>query len=215
MTSKHVDPSNTSSRISKKRIAYTVAAGAAAGAMSGTADAEVIYSGIQDISISQFGALNLNLDGDAYSDVLLKNYVFGGNYQGLTVNYIPGKAVGFNAGFNYTSALAAGTLIDAAATSTGSFAQSMAYANNPNSQFDNVTDAYIGLEFPIAGQSHFGWIRVSINNAAATFIVHDWGYESDPGVGIAAGATPEPGTLGMLAAGAAGLACMRRRKNSA
>ncbi len=199
----------------QKRIAYTVAASAAAGAMASSADAEVIYSGVQDLSVAQFTATDLDIDGDGTGDVLLKNYVFGGNYQGLTVNYFPGKAAGFTTGLNYTSALAEGTLIDAAATASGNFAQSMAYANNPDSQFDNATNAYIGLEFPISGPNHFGWIRVSIDNAAGTFVIHDWGYESTPGVGIEAGATPEPGTLGMLAAGAAGLACMRRRKNAA
>ena len=43
--------------------------------------------------------------------------------------------------------------------------------------------------------------------------VKDWAYE-DSGGPIHAGAIPEPGTLGMLALGAAGLAVWRRRRAS-
>ena len=57
-------------------------------------------------------------------------------------------------------------------------------------QFNNVTNAYIGFAFPINSVNHFAWMRVSINNAAKTFLVRDWAYESRPGVAIHAGALP-------------------------
>lgn len=100
-------------------------------------------------------------------------------------------------------------------TAGPSFAGSMAYGNNPNSQFDSVTDAYIGLSFPINAVNHYGWIRVDVDNAAGTFLIKDWAYESVPGAGITAGAIPEPSTLGLLAAGALGVSALRRRKASA
>ena len=205
-------------------VSYSLAAAAGLGAVAADADAEIVYSGIQDISIDQFSSLNLNLDGDAYADILLKNYVFGGgNYQGLYVNYFPGKVVGFNAGLSYASALQAGDMIDSAATANGVFIASMAYgSNNPNAEFNSVTNAYIGLEFagigvgsvPEGAQTLFGWIRVSIDNDAGTFIVHDWAYNNVNGEGIQAGAVPAPGTLAFLAAGAAGLQTLRRRRNA-
>lgn len=197
-----------------KRAAYSVAAGAAA-MTAASAEAEVRYSGVQDISIAQFSAQDLNLDGDAYTDILLKNYVFGANYQGATVNFYPGKVVGFNTGINYATALSFGDTIDAGATAGGPFAVSLAYPNNPNSEFDNATGAYIGLEFPINATSHFGWVRVTIDNAAGTFVINDWAYNDTPGEGLFAGQVPEPGTLGLLAAGAAGLAAVRRRRKDA
>ncbi|MEO0529615.1 MAG: PEP-CTERM sorting domain-containing protein [Planctomycetota bacterium] len=204
--------SRTAANSTARKAAYSLAAGAAAGMGAAEADAQIIYSGVQDLSIAQFNSQDLNLDGDAYNDILLKNYVFGGNYQGATVNFAPGKVVGFTTGLSYASALAAGDLIDATTTAGGPFAVSLAYANNPDSQFDNVDGAFIGLEFPINATSHFGWVRVSIDNAAGTFVINDWAYNATPGEGLLAGQIPEPGTLGLLAAGAAGVAAMRKRR---
>ncbi|MCA9235174.1 MAG: PEP-CTERM sorting domain-containing protein [Planctomycetales bacterium] len=250
--------------------AYTMAAAAATGAID--AQAEVIYSGPQDIAIGQFASQELNLDGDAYNDILLKNYIFdGGNYQGATVDFAPGQLVGFSAnGIVYASALSPGSVIDG--TTVGpSFYGSMAYgANNPNGEFDNAVGAFLGLSFPINATNHYGWVRVTIDNAAGTFVINDWAYEDQQGVGIQAGDTgvqpilgdfnddqrvdgadflewqrgvgtlynaadladwqanfgtlpgsaapaahtvPEPGTLGLLAAGAAGVSLLRRRRS--
>jgi len=196
------------------RAAYSLAAGAAAAAAL-NAGAAIVYSGVQDISINQFNSLNLNLDGDAYSDLLLKNYVFGGgNYQGATVNFFPGKLVSFSAnGFAYASALSAGFTVDASSVGP-SFFGSMAYgAANPNAQFNSASNAYLGLSFASGANVFYGWVRVSIDNAAGTFVVHDWAYENS-GAGIQTGAVPAPGALGLLAAGASGLGLLRSRKRS-
>lgn len=197
------------------RVAYVAAAGAVAAA--GTAHAGIIYSGEQNLSIAQFTSLNLNLDGDAYGDLLLKNYVFGGgNYQGATVNFFPGKLVSFNAGpngFAYVSALNAGFVINSSSVGP-SFTGSMAYGSaNPNAQFNTASSSFLGLSFAGASGTLYGWVRVSVNNAAGTFVVHDWAYDST-GAGIAAGAIPAPGTLGLLAVGASGLGLLRGRKRA-
>lgn len=203
----------------KRRFAYSLAAGAAAGAAgvgAPEAQAEIVYSGPYPINIYQFGFLNLDLDQyGASPDVKLKNYVFGGNYMGATVNYAPGQLVGFNAGLSYVSALSAGDLIDAS-TVGPSFTGSMAYgAANPNAEFNNAADAYIGLSFPSGPNLFYGWIRVAVDQAAGTFQVKDWAYNNVSGAGIRAGQIPEPTTLGMLAAGSVGLLAMRRRKQAA
>jgi len=195
------------------RVAYASAAAAAAAA---GAQADIVYSGTQNISIAQFSSLNLNLDNDAYGDVTLKNYVFGGtNYQGATVNFAPGKLVSFTAGGrSYVSALSAGFAINASSVGP-SFFGSMAYGNfNPNAQFRNASNAFLGLSFASGSNTFYGWVRVSVNNAAGTFTVHDWAYENS-GAGIAAGAIPAPGALGLFAAGASGLGLLRGRKRAA
>lgn len=198
---------------SSARMAYSLAAGAAAAAAVNASGA-IVYSGVQDIAISQFSALNLNIDGDAYGDLLLKNYVFGGNYQGATVNFFPGKLVSFNAGgLAYVSALAAGFTVDASSVGPNFFG-SMAYGGaNPNAQFNNASNAYLGLSFASGSNLYYGWVRVSLNNAAGSFVVHDWAYENS-GAGIQTGAIPAPGALGLLAAGASGLGFLRGRKRS-
>ena len=195
----------------KRRAAYSLAAMAAAG----STEAAVIYSGTQNISIAQFNSLNLDINGDATGDLLLKNYVFGGgNYQGATVNFIPGKMVTFTSGIAYVSALNAGFTVDTSAL--GNFTGSMAYgAANPNAQFNSASGKFIGLQFPTGANNYNAWVRVDVNNTAGSFNVVDWAYENVPGVGIVTGVVPEPvSSLGLLAAGAAGVAALRRRRAS-
>lgn len=83
-------------------------------------------------------------------------------------------------------------------------------------------DGLAGVQFQIGGQTHYGWIRLHLGVGAETGLpneltVRDWAYESIPDTAIAAGAiVPEPSTfgLGRLAAGAAGIAALRRRKTT-
>ena len=181
------------------RSAYSLAAAAAAGTVASQADAAVRYSGVQDLVIEQFNAQNLSIDGDAYGDILLKNYVFnGGNYQGALVSYSPGRLVATRpTGLTYASALEEGFSIDATSVSPYYFLGSMAYGfSNPNAEFNNANGAFLGLSFPITvdevEQLYYGWVRVTIDNDAGTFVINDWAFNDEPGVGILAGEMPGP-----------------------
>ena len=57
---------------------------------------------------------------------------------------------------------------------------------------------YLGLNFALEDGTHFGWISVARNSVELE--AYAWGYETEPWVGISG---PEPGTLLMLAVGAA------------
>lgn len=193
---------------------YSIAAAASALAVGLPAGATVIYPGEQNILIEPGTFLNLDLNADGNTDISLRNYLFPqGPYQGAFVPFTPGRVVGFTDGLSYASVLSEGDVIDADTTSGGPFQASLAFgAGNPNAEFNDVEGGFLGLAFAIGSDVHFGWVRVDIDNANAVFNVVDFAYESVAGVGITAGAIPEPSTLGLLAAGAAGLAARRRRR---
>lgn len=174
----------------RRRAGYALAAGVAAAGTTTEADAAVFYSGLQEISIGQGFKQNLQINDDEYNDLVLRNYVFSnGNYQGGTVPFEPGAVAGFSMnGLNYATALNAGEVIDQ--STLGGFAFSLALGTaNPNAQFKNAVNKYIGFAFPI-GQTdlYYAWVRVSIDNAAGTFVIHDWAWENETGVPIVAGA---------------------------
>ena len=107
MSKKNRQSHNSSRASIKRRVAYSLAAGAAAGAAS-QARAAIVYSGLQNINVGQFGSQTLDLNLDTQPDIKLENYVFGGgNYQGALASTSPGKLVGFTSGFSYASALSA------------------------------------------------------------------------------------------------------------
>jgi hypothetical protein len=177
---------------SRHRLArYALAAGVTAAATATEANSAVFYSGLQDIVVQQgLEALKLKVNGDEYEDIILRNYVFtNGNYQGGTIPFAPGAVSGFSMnGLNYATALNAGEVIDQ--STLGGFAFSLALGNaNPNAQFKNAVNKYIGFAFPIGPTDlYYAWMRVSIDNAAGTFTVHDWAWENETGSPIIAGA---------------------------
>lgn len=267
------------------KTAYKVAAGAAAAALGGAdASAEIQYLNIGvSISPENYQTVEINgADPNGYNpnpvpwDIQLKNYYFTqgqtGPYQGIFLRYYPSRFVGFfTNGLHYVSALTAGTYIDSSDVGNG-FQGVLAFGANPNSEFDDVEDAYFGFSFaedpnlsPPSRQTLMGWMRVTIDNANGVFIVKDAAFQDDPNLGITIGDTgaltpgdlnadgrvdatdflefqrgagtiynfvnlegfeqnygtplvaatqgvPEPGTLGLLAAGSLGLTCLRHRR---
>lgn len=74
-------------------------------------------------------------------------------------------------------------------------------------------DTYLGVRLALDGATHYGWIGLRALSSR-TYSPFAWGYETDAGVGVAAGApVPAPGVLGLIAFGAAGaLSRPKRRK---
>jgi hypothetical protein len=86
---------------------------------------------------------------------------------------------------------------------------------------DCANPGFAGVRFErSAATSHFAWIRLRVTNDADDRPVRitaiDWAYESEPEAAIAAGAgaasVPEPGSLALLAGGAASILAWRRRQ---
>jgi hypothetical protein len=91
----------------------------------------------------------------------------------------------------------------------------------PVSEFFKL-ESYIGLEFEIDGQTHYGWLSVELELGDYELDDYPWwarpsgsritgfAYETEARVPIIAGAIPEPGNPLLLAMGIGAL-CLRRR----
>ena len=82
--------------------------------------------------------------------------------------------------------------------------------NNTYTNFAPGERAYMGVRFSGVDGWHYGWIGVTYS--AHAFSAFAWGYETAPGVPIAAGA-PAPGTVAALAFGAAAISSRKRRQD--
>lgn len=75
-------------------------------------------------------------------------------------------------------------------------------------------DAFVGVRFEANDGLHYGWVRVSV-----PFIgvnggwIHEWAYETRPGIPISAGAVPEPSTWALLIGGGVLIVWFRRKRN--
>ena len=107
----------------------------------------------------------------------------------------------------YAIGVDAGELIPTGAPFAGS--ADIYYAGY--SELPEGTVTYLGNRLDLGYGFQYGWIGVvRTGRVLDTFA---WGYETDPGVPIEAGAIPEPGTLAMLALGATALLGRRRRRS--
>ena len=89
----------------------------------------------------------------------------------------------------------------------------MAFSSfNGNSQFLSTGIGFLGFQFNGGGGVQYGWARVDMSGSPInSFTIVDYAYASIDQQ-IKAGQIAEPGSLGLLAAGAAGLAISRRRR---
>jgi hypothetical protein len=119
---------------------------------------------------------------------------------------------GFSAsGYRYVNKVPAGSAISSlafpfAAGVFGTMAFNVGYGND---RFLAAGEAFIGVKFDT---NRYGWIRLNMTGAPLNaFTIVDFAY-AGAGETIKAGQMPEPGSLGLLALGAGGLATWRRRK---
>lgn len=90
-------------------------------------------------------------------------------------------------------------------------------AGGPNGSVTPGTFAFVGFRFTAADGVHFGYVRLAVNAGIIDFDnvgAMRAAYESTPNTAITTGAVPEPGTMALLALGAAGVlgAVVKRRR---
>ena len=218
--------------------AYALAAGAVGAGLFGAArpaKADIIYTPA-DTSLTN-GRLFIDLNHDGINDFAVNDYIVVGKDRRLFATGLGGRngalAYAFGASYGFR-ALEAGYVIGR----RGYFAPYAAPMANVAATFGtvvsgpwaNVNDRYLGLKFDIDGQAHFGWaefrVRAGVRGGspviAATLL--GYAYDTVAGQSIDAGqttaadapntATPEPGTLGLLALGSLGLGFWRRKKQA-
>ncbi|MGI9518647.1 MAG: PEP-CTERM sorting domain-containing protein [Pirellulaceae bacterium] len=84
--------------------------------------------------------------------------------------------------------------------------------------FNGNGEGFLSFHFDVGNGTQYGWARVNTLNSEGVsfndFVVVDYAY-ADPGVSLRVGQIPEPGSLGLLATGAAGLLTWRRKRKAA
>ena len=192
------------------------------------ADAAVIYSGVQNIALTN-GPLGLyinlvtktsagNQAGSPGWD--LNPYVnapnpFFGMYNASAGTDVKSSAPGAGAGD--VGKLAAGTLIGPASTF---IAAKSTFMNDATlGDWQGAGAGYMGVKFVETGvnggQPMFGWVQFSKNAGVPSgdptgITIVDWAYDNS-GAAISAGNIPEPSSLARLAVGAIGLGVRRGR----
>jgi hypothetical protein len=186
------------------------------------ASIDLNHDGIDDF---QFQWLIAGYDHSFYGTLAVAPLTGGkvmGGHRGPMGPYASALLRGANIGpsAQFSSSAAQGQLM--IERSTGFVSASTRYVDY--GQWTQVTNRYLGVKFLIKGQTHYGWVRLSVDNANRnTGTITAFAYETVANKKIAAGITaapedaqantiaPEKGrpSLGMLALGSDGLAMWR------
>ena len=221
---------NAFNSLEKRLLAYSVAAGAAISGIE-SAEATIIYKNLGDIVVSG-GTYSLEINDDGQIDfrVLHSSGIYSSynvQFAGAS-NFAPVNNGFAGKGF-VISKLDLGEVIDEnyvdGFIKRGNFGS--LYSSNgqqiPTGNFLGADKDYFAFRFSDKNNLVFnGWGRVSMPMDGSSITFHDVAYNDVAGASIMAGETeaglgtavPEPGTLGMLALGAAGVCAWRKRKDT-
>lgn len=206
--------------------AYALAAGAAGVSLLAVvqpSSAEIIYTSANQ-TIAKDDTFYLDLNHDKTIDLVIENRyntfrnIFGSRYTTAALDAIlPGtNQVVYNAygavalksgmGIGPRGAFKGGLELMVLGDSQGSHA---------SGSWVNVSNRYLGVKFNIRGETHYGWVRLTVQTQGGLTInatLTGYAYESLPNIPITAGKTqgpvnnsestdPAAGTLGKLALG--------------
>jgi len=169
-------------KITKKNLSERLAKyGALTLAIAGVADAsgQVVYTDVDPDFAGGIGdSFAIDFDNDGTDDVVIAQSLWGAA-SGVRVVPEAGNGViaASNAGYYYASNLFYGTDINAGAGVFRSFGDACYGVGYLGSQFCGLGEGYIGIEFDIDGDTHYGWVRIDVLDSA-NFTVMDFAYES-------------------------------------
>ncbi|MGB7159287.1 MAG: PEP-CTERM sorting domain-containing protein [Tepidisphaeraceae bacterium] len=207
--------------------ASVAAAAIGIGGTGSSAEAAIVYSGPQNLSVpnSNFGMyINLVTKEVDSTDPLdfatgwdFNPYVgqTSGRFRFFTTPASDLVNGGTLAGEENGAKLASGALIGPASTYTTIAAPLLATPDNAGAAWDGASAGgtdFVGVRFTEAGvnggSTVYGWIRINKPANAVGAIIVDWAFD-DAGGSINAGVVPEPASLSLLAMGAIGLLARR------
>jgi hypothetical protein len=230
-------PKRLSHSLERQLKMYALAAsGAGVGifALSHSAEAKIVYTPTHK-SLTPDHTVPLDLNNDGTTDFRLKDIYYTSQHvshvgvlsaiPAVHANEIEGTS---NVGWHYASALKAGVSIGPKGPfKTGSRLMLRVFSDTGALPEDRSCGTgkwyggktrYLGLEFTIKGEKHFGWARLNVRCEGLYVVgtLTGYAYETVADKGIVAGKTKGPDViavqdgLGQLAAGASAIPRRRR-----
>lgn len=182
---------------------YTALAGAMTAVGAG-ADAQIIYTDINpDAVVNPSQIVNIDINGDNVNDFQLgvEQYLdsLGNPYVTLAVCQVTNAANGvlgtlyygqyplpFNLN-NGDSIAASNPNWNNGSINQGVQYLSIVYGPAVYGYWNGATDKYVGVRFVAGNNTHYGWIRLSVNNGSSQITVKDMAYQALPNTGLTAG----------------------------
>jgi len=229
-------PSKLSDSVHRQLNMYALAASAAGVgvlALSQPADAKIVYTKTHRvIEVGQH--YNLDLNNDKVTDLVLSNVFTCTTEEGSVCwdaadeNAAPGNwAAGYPAarGYIFASAMKPGERIGSGLGRRfyRYAALEFVFAAGRTGPWYKAGTRYLGVKFLIKGKTHYGWARLEVtgNFGTVKITLTGYAYETIPNKPIIAGKTKgpdvvtvQPGSLGRLARGSAGLAAGRQNEST-
>lgn len=209
--------------------AYVTAGAATAIAGVHSAEADIHYSGVLNVSFdAQPGSTVLQTFALDNSAEIRFAHVRTASGAGLALFRIQGAAFSnvfrgvANNGFRYPSMLGPNVNVSAGAfvAHNGGYFATLAYKGGyTGSQWLSTGTGFIGFKFSSPQGTEYGWAQLTMDEGAPgnAFTLKDFAW-ADPGTPIFTGETtavPEPGSISLLATGAVGLLLWRRQRANA